>query len=245
MLVRAEPDHLHLRLLGGSCIDPCAGMACNTPPATTCANSSTLRTYAAQGTCTAGTCAYGHTDTACPAPLNGIASCENGVCDFTCVAGYHRCQTQCLSSTSLNSCGSSCVPCPTPAAPLYSICDNGTCQVVQPWIGSPCGAGVSSVDPYVECADPGYCDYETKVCDCGEQYYYGQEHNCSNGCCGYCDWNSEICKGGLPGGSHCGYDAQCKSYDCSGGVCVCAGYGSFCTDDYVCCSGTCKSMMCQ
>jgi hypothetical protein len=69
----------------------CSGTpkVCSTPPAPTCVNGTTLRTFAATGTCSAGACAYGHTDTTC------AAGCDGGACtaswkavgageDFTC-----------------------------------------------------------------------------------------------------------------------------------------------------------------
>lgn len=60
----------------GQCVgDLCAGVSCNTPPAATCADANTLRTFAA-GTCDEGNgqCAYPQTDTPC---ANG---CLNGAC---------------------------------------------------------------------------------------------------------------------------------------------------------------------
>ena len=53
--------------------DPCAGVTCNTPPAPTCANPTTQRTYASTGMCSGGTCTYAPTDTSCPANNDCIA----------------------------------------------------------------------------------------------------------------------------------------------------------------------------
>ncbi len=60
----------------GHCIDPCAGKTCTTPPAATCDNATTLRTFAATGTCSAttGACDYAATTMTC---ANG---CANGQC---------------------------------------------------------------------------------------------------------------------------------------------------------------------
>ena len=54
--------------------DPCAGMACATPPAPVCVSATNLRTSNASGQCTAGQCQYATVDTVCP---NG---CDNGAC---------------------------------------------------------------------------------------------------------------------------------------------------------------------
>jgi hypothetical protein len=60
----------------GACKNSCSGVDCVTPPATACADASTLRTFAPTGTCepSTGQCTYVSTDTACP---NG---CENAGC---------------------------------------------------------------------------------------------------------------------------------------------------------------------
>jgi hypothetical protein len=54
----------------------CSGTpkVCADPPAPTCVNDTTLRTFAASGTCSAGACTYGHTDTTC------AAGCQAGAC---------------------------------------------------------------------------------------------------------------------------------------------------------------------
>lgn len=64
--------------IGGACVDPCAQIACTTPPAPACLDGTTLRTYASPGTCTpaSGTCAYAATDTSCANGCSG-AKCQN------------------------------------------------------------------------------------------------------------------------------------------------------------------------
>src|SRR5262249_35422999 len=51
--------------------DPCAGVACNSPPATFCVDADTLRRYAATGTCAQGLCSYAPTDTVCADGCSG------------------------------------------------------------------------------------------------------------------------------------------------------------------------------
>ncbi len=59
----------------GACLsDACAGVVCDTPPPTTCADAGTLRTYASPGTCSAGSCEYASTDQDCP------LGCSQGRC---------------------------------------------------------------------------------------------------------------------------------------------------------------------
>jgi hypothetical protein len=52
----------------------CTPAMCTTPPAPACVNSTTLRTYAANGTCANNACSYMHTDQTC---TNG---CAAGAC---------------------------------------------------------------------------------------------------------------------------------------------------------------------
>lgn len=46
--------------------DPCTGVRCNTPPASKCIDSNTLRNYYPTGQCQQGTCRYSHSDQTCP-----------------------------------------------------------------------------------------------------------------------------------------------------------------------------------
>jgi len=55
--------------------DPCAGIQCTSPPAAACLDSSTLRTYAVVGICSAGTCSYPGTDKPC------THGCSSGACN--------------------------------------------------------------------------------------------------------------------------------------------------------------------
>ena len=75
--------------------DPCEGVTCDEPPATTCADDSTVRSFAAQGTCDAGACTYEPTDTPCDQPpatacqdgqtlltYPALGACGLGACDY-------------------------------------------------------------------------------------------------------------------------------------------------------------------
>lgn len=61
----------------GACVgeDPCANVTCNAPPAPTCLDGSTLRTFGQVGACTQGACDYPPTDITCQ---NG---CKDGMCE--------------------------------------------------------------------------------------------------------------------------------------------------------------------
>ena len=45
----------------------------------------------------------------------------------TCDAGQHSCDGQCVSNTSLNSCGASCTPCAAPPDHAHATCDGSAC----------------------------------------------------------------------------------------------------------------------
>jgi hypothetical protein len=57
-----------------STADPCAGVVCKQAPASQCVDSSTLRSYAASGSCVGGLCTYPYID----------SSCQNGCQANTC-----------------------------------------------------------------------------------------------------------------------------------------------------------------
>ena len=71
---------------GGDLGDPaCIGKLCDTPPSAACMGK-TLRSYAARGTCQAGTCSYASMDQACPVACSGgkCANCPTGFTQWPC-----------------------------------------------------------------------------------------------------------------------------------------------------------------
>jgi hypothetical protein len=85
----------------GACkADPCNTLTCTTPPKPTCKDSTTRTTYAAGGTCSAGSCSYAATNTACS---GATPSCKDPGTGAQCVA----CGTssQCSNGGSCNSAG--------------------------------------------------------------------------------------------------------------------------------------------
>jgi len=67
-----DPCTVEDRCADGACVGK--PLVCDDPPAGECIHAGLVRTYAGQGTCTAGQCAYGATEVACP---NG---CVSGAC---------------------------------------------------------------------------------------------------------------------------------------------------------------------
>jgi hypothetical protein len=58
--------------------DRCVGVVCNQPPAQSCVNATTLRTYASSGTCdpSTGACTYSSSQSSC----SGTQTCQGGAC---------------------------------------------------------------------------------------------------------------------------------------------------------------------
>ncbi len=149
----------------GACTnDPCASLACATPPAPTCSGASTRRSYGLQGTCTAGACHYQPTDTACPAGQQ----CNSG----TCVTP---------SVTCMMSCASGCCEadvCRPPATQDHSHCGFGAqlCGACAP--GDECASGRCRASDLCSVANGGCsanatCSSGTatsRVCTCNSGY---------------------------------------------------------------------------
>lgn len=98
--------------------------SCQTPPASTCVDASTQRTFDAIGACAAGTCTYASNDSLCPLGCDGAT----GRCRSSCPMGQHACNGQCVADTSVSSCGTGCTPCPAPANGV-ATCDGVRCGV--------------------------------------------------------------------------------------------------------------------
>jgi hypothetical protein len=61
--------------------DPCETVVCNAPPAPSCFDAGTRRTYSANGTCSGGSCSYAPTNTPCE------FGCSGGACNADPCAG--------------------------------------------------------------------------------------------------------------------------------------------------------------
>ena len=101
------------------------------------------------GGCVSGTSAQScnMSCTPCTAPIGGSATCDgtscggscpsgqklclgaciamSTACSGSCPSGTHDCSGNCFDDTSVNSCGTSCTPCPVPANATMATCGGG------------------------------------------------------------------------------------------------------------------------
>lgn len=115
----------------------------------------------------------GSSCTSCQAPVNGTATCDGTkcggtcaedkklcagkcipndmVCEGSCPTGSHDCSGLCPLDTEVNSCGTSCVPCPVPQGAMKATCEAGQCDFI-------CEAG------YHRCGDTCKKDDDASAC---------------------------------------------------------------------------------
>ena len=109
-------------LCSGACVDSTSANSCNmsctpcTPP--------TGGTATCDGTSCNGSCPSGQKLCFGMCIPNGMA------CNGSCPGGTHECNGNCFDDTSVNSCGTSCTPCPVPANATMATCSNRTCGFV-------------------------------------------------------------------------------------------------------------------
>lgn len=183
---------------GGACVsNPCAGVTCTTPPAPSCLDSKTLRTWGPSGTCSKGQCSYTHKDSSCP------WQCSGDVCVASPCTGV-TCNTppapKCLDPKSLRtwSANGSCTS---------GLCSYTYTNSICPWQCSG-GACVSSPCAGVTCTTP-----PGSIClDAKSLRTWNAPGSCSNGVCSYTSTDS-VCPG------QCSNDA-CVSNPCAGVTCT-------------------------
>lgn len=223
--------------------DPCAGKACNTPPANTCADAQTLTVYDPSGTCAAGQCHYVSTAMNCP------GGCANGACKNDPCAGV-TCRTP-----PANVCGDES------HLTVYDAtgsCGDGTCSYAShdSYCAFGCVAGACKNDPCAgkTCNAPSanYCKdastlvaYETPgACSDGTCAYSTHDVFCGFGCLnGAC--KNDPCAGktcNMPPARDCKDADTARTYASSGacndGVCTYAATETSCP--HGCASGACK-----
>lgn len=128
----------------------CAGTPkrCAAPPVPSCLDAQTQQVYDAVGVCGgAGVCSYTSRTVTCAL---GCGS-ATGQCRSSCPSGQHLCSGQCVSDSSTQSCGGSCVPCPVPANAV-ATCSGGTCGFTCNSGYSRCGNACCSVSVAVSIA---------------------------------------------------------------------------------------------
>jgi hypothetical protein len=59
----------------------------------------------------------------CPTTTGQVGVCQNGICSSQCAGGFHACSGVCVDSTSLDTCGTRCTPCPAAPANGTPVCD--------------------------------------------------------------------------------------------------------------------------
>lgn len=64
--------------------------------------------------------------TKCPTPLNGVATCANSTCDFSCKTSYHACGASCEADDDPMHCGATCKTCTAPSG-ATAVCNGGSC----------------------------------------------------------------------------------------------------------------------
>jgi hypothetical protein len=175
-------------------VDACAGIACETPPASVCTDASTQTSYAASGTCSADGCSYAATDTACP------FGCAAGQCQPDPCAGK-VCNTpppdDCSSGTQFKS------------YDKVGSCSNGACTYTSHLVACTCQNHACTTDPCekVTCNAP-----PASVCKDGDTVTkFAASGTCEEGSCSYTPTNSD-CLFGCASGA-------CKSDPCSGVSC--------------------------
>ncbi|MBI5511503.1 MAG: putative metal-binding motif-containing protein [Deltaproteobacteria bacterium] len=145
--------------------NPCSRMVCDKPPAPTCADANTLRTYTTGGSCSDGACAYPYSDGSCAFGCSGGAClpegsapaptgpCAGVVCNQPPAAKCQNANTlrsyASLGSCALGSCDYGSIDTPCPGGCANGICDgcvDPTCQTLGFECGShpnPCGGTLS------------------------------------------------------------------------------------------------------
>jgi hypothetical protein len=154
----------------GACAnDPCAGVSCNTPPATSCLNPTTLRKFVSPGSCAGGACSYQPQDSTCP------FGCASGACNNDPCQGV-SCTTPpagaCVNPTTLRTFSSS------------GMCNGGACSYAPSDFNCQygCSAGACLNDPCqgVTCNAP-----PAKTCVAGAARLYSPSGTCASGTCSY------------------------------------------------------------
>jgi hypothetical protein len=199
----------------------CGGAAkvCKTAPAPVCADANTRRTYAAAGTCDAGSgaCVYAQTDTACP------FGCANGVCATTAcqvAAAGSACDdgNPCTDADQCDGAGS-CVGTVKDCSSLNGVCVTGVCTAAT----GTCAAATN--------ANGTACD-DSSLCTTGERCQGGL---CSGGTTVKCS-DTDACTA-----DSCDSKKGCINFVIEG----CCSATRPCKNAEACVSGTCESRFCE
>jgi hypothetical protein len=227
--------------------DPCAGLTCAAPPAPHCVDATTLRSYAAPGSCTDGRCDYAPRDTTC------ASGCVNGACAGDACAGV-SCTTppapSCVDANTRRSyrptgtCSGG--QCSYDAVSMTCAfgCAAGACQ------GDPCAGVTCTTPPVAYCKDAGTARTfaATGTCAGGGCVYAVTDTPCAFGCVnGACA--SDPCAGvtcNTPPGKTCVNATTLRTWaptgTCGGGSCSYASVDVACPGG--CANGACGAAVC-
>ncbi len=181
---------------GGQCQgDPCAGVSCNAPPAPTCEDESTLRTWDGfAGQCEGGACIYGTVLAPCP------DGCSNGACK------KDRCTGITCTSPPADRCDDNVAVTHDP----NGTCLEGVCNYES--VRTTCG-GLCTLGTCVDCIYSSDCNGGVgQWCNAGTCESCDSDAHCGSGCTD-CTETGQICD---DAGSAC---VDCiDTSDCNGGV---------------------------
>ncbi len=206
--------------MGSGTTPTCDGVACGLRCASTTTPNFCNGSCVADSNTTCGTSCQ-----TCTAPPNGAtASCAAGVCDFTCNPGFHRCGTQCVPDSSVDTCGLNCTPCANGPANSVRTCTrpNSSSPFACGW---DCAAGTNRCpvggNICVPTDYPLACGPTCAVCGSANPNERGlctMSGICTTGCVTSC---GGACVNTQANASHCGAcNTACGSSDrCSQGEC--------------------------
>jgi hypothetical protein len=203
----------------------------------------------------------------CPGSADGTATCTAGVCGLTCSMGYHLCTSQCLSNSSVSSCGASCSACGSVVNGTAG-CSGTACEIASCLTGYANCDGVFADGCNVDTqTDPANCGGCTKACSLPNATAGCASSACTIASCNasYMDCNmmaSDGCEVDIKSdnGNCGGCGIKCTGGEtCSGGICACGSGTTLCnstctntmTDNnncggcgQVCTATTCASGLC-
>lgn len=222
--------------------DPCLGVSCNAPPATLCADASTLRTYATEGSCSQGECSHESHDEAC------AFGCTQGACAADPCAGQtctsppgDRCQDD--GNLHVYDRTGSCEAgdCTYASRVVACTCTDDACTT------DPCPSITCDRPPAASCTDANTLRSFAAigVCSGGACSYEPSDSACPFGCeQGAC--NPDPCAGvtcTTPPGPSCPTSTSRRSHrspgTCSQGTCSYMPLVTECESNQRCSSGAC------
>lgn len=187
-------------------------------------------------------------DRCCPAPANGIAGCDEGVCTVACKRGFQNCDGVCCDAVGQRCGAGVCIDNCQPGsqqcgfrccAEGRACCNDVCCEVGQGCAVNSCAACV----PGADCCDNTECG-EGKVCQDGRCACPATTADCDgDGVCQDLTFDAANC-GGC--GRICGADRRCRFGRCcveDGRPCP-AGCAPF-QDCPKCCTGVCDDGHCR